>query len=165
MNINILKEEITNINNTRKYGILAFHNTYEKLITVSRGSSNNHHNWIGGYVDHVLETFKIAKLLYSTMNSFRNLDFSLDSALIVLYFHDVEKIWMYTTQEDIDKDKFYVEELKKFDITFSEDELNALRYIHGEGKDYSSNKRVMGKLCAFCHAVDTISARIWFDKS
>ena len=65
---NILKEAIADINNARQCAILDFHNTYEKLITTSRGSAHNHHNWIGGYIDRILETFKIAKLLYSAMN-------------------------------------------------------------------------------------------------
>lgn len=159
----MLEIAISDISDPRKEGILRFHNEYSQLIYKAFGSSHNHQNWVGGYADHILETLNIARLLYKTMHEFRNLDFSLDSALIVLYFHDVEKIWLYTTGEVVNKEQFYTEELQKFNIVFSEDEMNGLKYVHGEGKDYSSSERVMCKLAAFCHVADTISARIWFD--
>lgn len=40
---------------------------------------------------------------------------------------------------------------------------NALTYVEGEINDYSSQKRVMNELAAFCHKVDVWSARGWCD--
>ena len=162
-NAHPLDEEIKKINDTRVRGVLLFHDQYRSLMSLAQGSSNNHQAWIGGYMDHIHETLVIARMLYEKMNDFRVLEFSLDSALIVLYFHDVEKIQKYTTGENIDKDYFYSNEIKKYQISFTQEEMNALKYVHGEGEDYTNKKRVASPLAAFCHCVDTISARIWFD--
>lgn len=50
-------------------------------------------------------------------------------------------------------------------IKLTEEELLAIKYIHGEGNDYCKTKRVMNKLSAFCHACDVFSARVTFDKN
>ncbi len=42
-------------------------------------------------------------------------------------------------------------------------QMNALTYIEGEYKDYSSERRVMNELSAFCHMIDTWSARGWYN--
>jgi len=141
-----------------------FHKKYEDLILSAAGSAHNHHAWQGGYADHIIEIFKIAKILYRTMDGFRKLIFALDSALIVLYFHDIEKIWKHSqAKEDIDKLEFYNHGIKEFGLSFTDDEMNALKYIHGEKDDYRADARIMNPLAAFCHCVDTMSARIWFD--
>ena len=45
------------------------------------------------------------------------------------------------------------------------EERNALHYIHGEShKEYDPLVRKAGPLAAFCHAADTLSARMWFDE-
>jgi hypothetical protein len=157
-----INEEIAKINDPRTKAILFFHDQHKEIMSRARGSSKNHQWWIGGYRDHIYETLIIARLLYKTMNDFRPLPFLLDSALIVLYFHDIEKITKYTTGAEFDKDHFYKEGIKKYQISFTDEELNALTYIHGENQHYSNQKRTMNELAAFCHCVDTISARIWF---
>lgn len=81
-----------------------------------------------------------------------------------MYFHDIEKIWKYTEGKVIDKEKWYDEILPSRGIVFTNEERQALKYIHGEGADYSSQKRVMSPLATFCHIVDTASARIWYDQ-
>lgn len=91
--------------------------------------------------------------------------FTLASALIVLYFHDVEKIWKYTTglPEGFDKDRFYDEVLpREYNVAFSPEERNALHYVHGESdSEYSPTERKAGPLAALCHSADHISARMW----
>ena len=67
--------------------------------------------------------------------------------------------------QSIDKDRYYKVDLpEKYNINFSKQEQNALKYIHGENKDYPPNERIMNELAAFCHSVDTISARIWYNE-
>jgi hypothetical protein len=47
----------------------------------------------------------------------------------------------------------------------SEEERNALHYVHGESdKDYDPHVRKAGRLAAFCHVADHLSARLWFDE-
>ena len=146
-----------------------------QLFGVARGSSNNHQAWAGGYLDHVKETMNVAAVLYEQFNNIRPLPFSLSDALLVLFLHDVEKPWKYEMKQDgtlviIDvlaaKEAQHEFRRKKFDeygIILTADQSNALRYAEGEGKDYTSSRRVMGPLAAFCHICDMASARMWFD--
>lgn len=145
-------------------GVLKFHKKYEDLIKESKGSSYNHQNWKGGYKEHLNQCFKIALFLFEMNYKFKELPFKIESVFIVLYFHDMEKIWKYTIGSEIDKQEWFNKILfENFEISFSEEEINALKYIHGEGEDYLKNKRVMNPLAAFCHMVDIASSRIFFD--
>ncbi len=162
-----LNTYLQNLADNRKDNILNFHKQHEAQILIAKGSSHNHQAWDGGYKDHIAETFRIAETLYTAFNNARPLAFSLDSALICLYFHDVEKIWKYTTglPEGFDKDIFYTKTLPEdYGITLTEDELNALEFAHGEVHDHSKTERKMGRLAALVHAADNISARMWHDE-
>ncbi|VVB73729.1 Uncharacterised protein [uncultured archaeon] len=146
-----------------------------QLFSAARGSSNNHQAWAGGYLDHVKETMNTAAVLYEQLNGIRPLPFSLSDALLVMFLHDVEKPWKYELKSDgalaiveslTAKDAQHEFRRKKFDeygITFTREQANALRYVEGEGKDYSPSRRAMGPLAAFCHICDMASARMWFD--
>jgi hypothetical protein len=147
----------------RKEAIIKYHNKNLCLINKARGSSHNHQVWEGGYSDHIAECLKIAHNIFQSLQVIRPLQFSLDSAVIVLYFHDIEKMYKYASGVVIDKDKYYNLTLPAQGISFNDEETNALTYIHGEGAYYSSERRTMNSLAAFCHVVDTISSRIWFD--
>ncbi len=157
-----LIDYLKTLEDQRKKSIIKFHEDHLLLILEAKGSNSNHQAWKGGYLDHIQECFNIADSIYGALCKIRPLPFKLSECFIVLYFHDIEKIWKYTTNEIIDKKLYYQTTLqKKYSIVFSEQELNALKYIHGENEDYSGKKRVMNELAAFCHSVDTISARIW----
>ena len=139
----------------RKEKVLKFHADHYALIKYVPGSGHNHQHWSGGYHDHLIQCFQIATQLYGMYR--RNVSFSLDSVIIVLYFHDVEKLWR---EKEIDKEEYYTKILpEQYEITFTTEELNALKYIHGEGNDYQKGKRVMNELAALCHACDVLSAR------
>lgn len=143
--------------------IAKFHDSHVDLFEKAKGSSVNHQAWEGGYKDHLIQCFEIANRLYKSFP----FDFDLNSAYKVLYFHDIEKMWKYTVRlsSDFDKNKFYTSTLpKEYDIFFTDDELNALKYIHGEGEDYKKDNRVMNSLAAFCHCCDVLSARCFYDK-
>lgn len=152
----------------RRDRILQFHEIYRTEVEASWGSKSKHQAWPGGYVDHLAETFRMAEVMYDSLSQLHPLPFSRDSAVIVLYFHDLEKIWKYThgLPEGFDKTKFLFETLAKdYEIKFTPEEANALRYIHGEPEaEYNPDTRLMGPLAAFCHSIDTMSARMWHDE-
>ena len=152
---------LNKLSDSRKDKIINYHKEHQQLIESAKASSNNHQIWEGGYIDHILQCLYLVEKLYKDLNKLNPLPFTQDSAMIVIYFHDIEKIFKYCKGENIDKNDYYNNILRKRDIIFSAQELNALKYIHGEGDDYSGERRVMNELAAFCHVIDTISARIW----
>lgn len=145
------------------------------LFQTVQGSSHNRQAWPGGYFDHVQETMNIAILLYGALNPLRPLPFALPDALLVNFFHDIEKPWKYQVGDDgelyyreelTDKDAqriFRTQKIHHYGIRLTEEQENAMRYIEGEFDDYTNEQRVMGPLAAFCHMCDVASARIWFD--
>lgn len=159
-----LSDYLRDLKDPRREAIIGFHTKFSDLIMRSKGSKSKHQPWDGGYADHLTEIFAISEIMYNSIGKFRKLPFSLDSALIVGYFHDIEKIWKYTTGEIIDKPYWYDVKLKEMGIEFTPEERNALKYIHGEGeKDYNPDTRMMKELASFCHMADTFSARLWYD--
>ena len=71
-----------------------------ELFEKARGSNHNHQAWAGGYLDHLRETMNISTVIYPSLNNVRPLSFSLSDSLLVLYLHDLEKPWRYTTGAD-----------------------------------------------------------------
>ena len=146
---------------------------YSNLFTGTPGSIHNHQNWLGGYWDHITEVMNYADVLYNADP--RPMPFTLSSALLVLFLHDIEKPWKYESgtsgevkvkeilNNEFKSHAFRDEFIKEYGITLTPEEENALKYVHGEGNDYSSEKRVMGPLAAFCHICDVWVARIRFD--
>lgn len=137
------------------------------------GSTHNHQNWKGGYLDHVVEVMNMAVVLYKTDP--RPMPFTLSSALLVLFLHDIEKPWKYNMNRDGQaepKEEFTSEAhsrsfrsriMNDYKIILTPEEENALKYVHGEGKDYTPKERIMNPLAAFCHVCDVWVARIRFD--
>jgi hypothetical protein len=160
-----LDDFLDGLTDSRKDKILAFHRQYENRIYAAKGSTIKHQAWSGGYADHLADIMRIAEGTYELFSQTRKLPFSLESALIVLYFHDIEKPFKYTEPvEHIDPKKWLFEVLnKEHGIKFTDEEENALTYIHGEGAEYDPNIRIQNPLAAFCHCCDTTSARIFHD--
>lgn len=147
-----------------------------KLFETSHGSTHNHHSWPGGYIDHVTDGMNYLRHLYAFDESFgRPLPFSCSDALLVFFLHDLEKPWrILVSQTEQAKNrpgletkaqfkKFREEKLSEYGLVLTPQQHNALTYVEGEGKDYSSTQRVMNELAAFCHKVDSWSARGWHD--
>lgn len=144
----------------------------------SPGSSSKHQAWPGGYADHVTATCDIAEELYSLWSSDerRPLSFELDDALLVLFLHDLEKPFKYSpaaSPQEAELQKLAREDpsglkdilISRHGIELSAEQRNALRYIHGEpDSEYSPEERLAGRLAAFCHCCDYLSARLWFDQ-
>ena len=147
----------------------------KEIFQESRGSTNNHQAWIGGYLNHIEETMNVALKLYDCLNILRPLPFSKSDVLIVIFSHDLEKPWKYIKSVDGSfKHKSYfkikgshhqfrIQKLKEYQITLTTPQENAVKYIEGELDDYTNKKRVMGSLAAFCHTCDIVSARLWFN--
>ncbi len=143
------------------------------LFVTAPGALHNHQNWPGGYWDHIVEAMNYAVVFYQADP--RPLPFLLSSALLVLFLHDIEKPWKYEAGSDgqlRNKKEFDTENkshafrddiIKHYGIRLTQEEQNALKYVHGEGGDYTSKRRVIGPLAAFCHVCDVWVARIRFD--
>ena len=164
-------------------GVLKFHDDHLEEILTAKGSSHNHQAWYGGYHDHVVQCLTIADDLWKGTAGYlecgvpgyaprlvkNELMFKFENVALVLYFHDIEKIFKYGGRRSIydekvltNKDIWYYGILpEKYGIRFEHNELNALEYIHGEGNDYKKDERVMHPLAAFCHTVDVLSARVF----
>ena len=165
------------IDEPNRAGCVALLRDNRELFDRVPGSVHNHQAWEGGYLDHVREVMNIALALYEMLASKRPLPFSLSSALLVLYLHDIEKPWKYQPRpeggiEEIPKmrgDKaaqhaFREAKLGKYGLVLSGEEAEAFKYVEGErDADYSNRRRVMNELAGFCHACDVLSARLWHD--
>ncbi len=141
---------------------------YERF-SKSPGSKTKHQAWKGGYIDHLEETMNIAEGLYETLSKTkRPLSFTLTDAILVIFFHDLEKPFKYVVPavgfiDDLEKHAFILKKMDEYQVIFTDEQYNALQYIHGEGIDYHPTERIQGPLGAFVHCCDVISARIWFD--
>jgi len=145
-----------------------------ELFKTVQGSAHNHHTWIGGYYDHIMDVMNIAIVLYERLNSLRPLPFSLSDLLLVLYLHDIEKPWRYnlidgklynkeSMQDREMQNNFRIQKLKEYGVQLTPEHENGIKYTEGEGKDYSMSGRVMNELACLAHMSDVCSARLWFD--
>ncbi len=149
---------------------------HRALFERTRGSTHNHQTWDGGYIDHVTDGMNYARHLYALDAALgRPLNFSLSDALLIFFLHDLEKPWRILVQADgqaVNREgldtkaafkAFREEKLAEYGMTLTPALLNGLTYVEGELSDYSSQRRVMNELAAFCHKVDVWSARQCFD--
>ena len=149
---------------------------HRPLFEKAPGSTYNHHTWPGGYIDHVTECMNYARHQYALDSAFaRGMPFSLSDALLILFLHDLEKPWRIlvdatgtaTNRLGLDTKeahkKFREDKLAEYGLCLTPYQQNGLTYVEGEGKAYSSKQRVMNELAAFCHRVDTWSARERYD--
>lgn len=149
---------------------------HRALFEKARGSTHNHQTWEGGYIDHVTDGMNYARHLYTFDEAFgRPLPFSLSDALLVFFLHDLEKPWrilvnergQVSNRDDLatkeEFERFRQDKLAEYDLALTPMQQNGFKYVEGEYKDYSSKRRVMNELAAFCHKVDNWSARGWYD--
>lgn len=142
------------------------------IISAAPGSSGNHQAWAGGYLDHVEECLEIAYHSYASLSrEIRLLPFDLQDALDVLLLHDIEKPWRFCGDGDDqwlsqhESELFRHKLLDRYSIKLSDEQANALEYVHGEpDHEHSKDRRVAGRMAAFVHACDYLSARMWFDE-
>ena len=141
-------------------------------LALAWGSSHNHQAWTGGYLAHVIDVMNTAVILHPALSSYRPLPFTASDALVVLFLHDIEKPWRRdpktgeldeTLRTKGQRERFRLLQVAKYEFTLTQEQHNALKYVEGEGDDYSPTRRVMNELAAFCHLCDVASARIWHD--
>lgn len=151
-------------------------NEHRRLFETARGSTHNHQTWDGGYIDHITDGMNYAYYLYDFDAHFgRPLPFSKSDALLIFFLHDLEKPWRIEVLEDgtvrnrqgLDSKEafktFREQRLLEYGLQLTPEQHNGLTYVEGEISDYSSKRRVMNELAAFCHKVDVWSARGWYD--
>lgn len=130
----------------------------------AKWSNYNHQAREGGYFHHITEAMNIAKVEYELWQSIRPATYTLWDAQIVIFLHDKEKPFS-NTEHSFDKYKWLQgyelrnQVIKDWWFNLTDEHRNALKYIHGEWSDYTNTKRVSTSLAAFCHIVDTKSAR------
>lgn len=159
---------------------------FKDIFAKAPGSRKSHHDYEGGYLDHTMEVFGIANLLYHTLQRehdrkyHKKLTFTAQDAYLVLFLHDIEKPFKYIRQENATeeefselksrlstkqgREKFRLDLIAKYGIELTPAQQNALKYVEGENDDYVPGERVMNELAAFCHACDVLSARILWNK-
>lgn len=160
------------IDESYRQGCQAILADHRALFEKTRGSTHNHQTWEGGYIDHVTDGLNYARHLFALDAGLgRPMPFSLSDALLVFYLHDLEKPWRFLVHEggqaenrpELDSKlahrAFREAKLKTYGIELTPELRNGLTYVEGEGVDYSSQRRVMNELAAFCHKVDVWSAR------
>lgn len=149
---------------------------HQALFERARGSTHNHQTWEGGYVDHVTDGMNYARHLYALDSALgRPMPFTLSDALLVFFLHDLEKPWRILAAQDgtasnrpgLDTKHAYKQfreaKLREYGLGLTPSQYIGLTYVEGEMGDYSSQRRVMNELAAFCHKVDVWSARQCFD--
>jgi hypothetical protein len=140
---------------------------YKSTFEKAPGSKVKHQAWEGGYIDHLCQCMALAEFLYEQIKHVGGVDFELSDAILILFLHDLEKPFKYVEgrvfNNDAEKKEFISSQVELFNIILNEKYLNALKYIHGEGDDYSPTINIQWPLAAFVHVCDVISARIWHD--
>ena len=175
-----VQEMLNMIDEPNRTACLNLHKENLDLFMEAIGSTHNHQAWHGGYHDHIQEAMNVCVLLYPVY-SIRPLNFTLSDALLVTFLHDLEKPWRDQVAHRIEnavavdtyptlpwiikrvRREFRNETIQKYGIALTYEQKNALRYVEGEGDDYSGQERAMNELAAFCHIADVTSARIWHD--
>ena len=140
-------------------------------IIVAPASRKAHQAWPGGYIGHVHDMILLAHAIYGAISmQNRPLSFLLTDADAAILLHDIEKPWKYDSANIIalntkqEREVFREHIIGKYEIQPSKDVWNAIKYAEGETTDYVPGKRKMGRLAAFVHSCDVMSARCFFDR-
>ena len=159
---------LNQVDEKNKEKLFSLWNENREIMLKAPGSKIKHQSWKGGYLVHLVDTMMYAESMILDIENRFDIKISFSSAILVLFLHDLEKPWKYVLKHKFanekEKKEFINFLLEKYKIILNDDEKNALKYIHGEGGEYSPDVRVQKPLAALCHAADNNSARISFDK-
>ncbi len=177
------------IDSPNRQACLRLWNDHRELFRQAPGSSHNHQAWTGGYQDHITEAMNVWLLMYGTFESTGRLtqlpeheQFNRSDGLLVLFWHDVEKLWTCVLEdgqpvsldngrlkrkpEFADKrirKQFAELKIREYGVVLNPLLRNALEYVEGiRDGDYSPNDRRMWPLAALCYASDMLSARMFY---
>ncbi len=156
------------IDEPNRSACIKMYEDYKDRFDEAPGSMVKHQAWKGGYIGHLTDSMNFGITLYEMMSGHRPWDFSVSDFILVLFLHDLEKPFRYvfpkTEFHSDDEKKDFIDGLiSEYGIVLNDMHRNALKYIHGEGDDFSRTERIQKPLAAFVHICDTASARIWFD--
>lgn len=157
---------------------LNIYDDYADLIDTIPGSAHNHQAWPGGFKDHMAEILRVNAITYAALNALRPLPFTLSSAAIALFLHDIEKPFKYgpatdprcipwqsrfTTSDQWEEAKWDIIAVlePRYGFALTDEERNAIKYTHGEGADHRKDMCVSTPLAAHVHHCDNTSARIY----
>jgi len=161
---------ITNSDLRDKLKLLHAH--YKVLIEMVPASVKYHHNWTGGYQDHVRQVIEKAVMLYSSTGDIK-LNFTLDDVILVAYIHDLDKLFRYQRMKQPKDGRewefagdypSYDDSAKvammcaEFGILLTDVHLEALAMHHGGWSANSS--RTMTPLAVILHSADLMSTYI-----
>lgn len=162
------------VNEPQRSQILAMLEAEDVVMSQTRGSTNNHQAWPGGWKDHYADGMNIARVLFHTLNNLRPLPFTLHDALVAFFAHDIEKPWKYDLGEDgqwhhksnfatkEDANNFRDAKLAEYGIELTSMQANAMKFAEGEIEGtYNNRERASSELAGFVHMVDHCSARVW----
>jgi hypothetical protein len=175
---------LANFPRDRGQTLINIYEHYEDLLHTLPASSHNHQVWRGGLADHLAAMCSFAwhdHQLNKWLDS--ELPYTFENVLVGIFCHDAEKFVVYGPKDDSrcvlfhamaenaagkeekERIKWHVLEHWKtqFGLILTEDEINAVKYTHGEGSDYRPDQRVMSPLAAAVGNADRASARIFFD--
>ncbi len=62
----------------------------------AKGSSSNHQIYSGGYFSHIIDVLDNGMMLYGQLSKRESLPFTRSDVVLVLFFHDVEKVYKYS---------------------------------------------------------------------
>lgn len=170
MKYKTIEELFVYIEGPMRHRLPLLYTKYKKEMYAAQGSQHNHQAWAGGYIDHVAEVMNIARMLHQAMNAIRPLPFSVSDALIVLFLHDIEKIFpnrIAVQSCDRPSAKKHVREMflheEGIGSALTIPQWEAIQNVESE-QDYDNTRRGMSELAAFCHLCDVTSARIWHNR-
>lgn len=146
------------------------------------GSRAAHHAWEGGYKEHIRQTMMIVAqnyTLFADTGRLRELPdaetFTLSDALVVMFLHDIEKLFIYDFDEKgdvvalvhvtkLERKEFQRSIIERYGFELTQTMENALLHVEGVRDEYYvPGERVDQPLAALCHAADNLSARGFYD--
>lgn len=146
----------------------------EEIVYLAPGSRGAHHNWEGGYIDHLCQTmnhfldlYHLAETRGHMADMEPNEQFTISDGLVVLFLHDIEKPFLYTNRVKFDtkkaKELFRRDLIRFYSFNLNANQENALKFVEGvRDEDYKPGFRVDKPLAVLCHAADNYSARVQY---
>lgn len=137
------------------------------------GSTHNHQAWPGGYIDHITEACNLAHVIYPAIAAAYDPGFTLGDLVLCIFLHDFEKPWKYVLGEDELRDvdlstkekrhEFRRNLIERYGFQLTDEHWNGIEFAEGEIHQYSNRHRHMGRLAAYVHTCDVLSARARHD--
>ena len=169
---------------TLRQQLKKLYSDFQGDIETMPASVKHHHNWTGGYHDHVsqviLRAMHLYKMLYTDdMSEYHATrvkpepyGFSWDDVILVAYIHDLDKLfrykklytprdgreWDYADVPSYDESAKVTQLCYQYGIQLSDLHLEALAMHHGGWS--ANNNKPMSPLAVIIHSADLMSTFI-----